>query len=78
MNILSELWEELEKENVSSFKNPTGYKVLRYLNKDRLQGIIVNDDSKRYWIESSEEIPKYLSAYIKKYCKSKGYKYLYE
>jgi len=78
MNILNNLWEELEKENVSSFKNPTGYKVLRYLNKDRLQSIITDDESKRYWLESSEEIPKYVRTYIKKYCNNKGYKYLYE
>jgi len=78
MNILNNLWEDLEEENVSSFKNPTGYKVLKYLNKDILQSIIIDEETKIYWIESSRTIPIYVRRYINKYCKSKGYKYLYE
>jgi len=78
MNIINDLWKDLEKQNVSSFNNPTGYKVLKYLNKDTLQSIIVNEESKRYWLESSTSVPMYIRTYIKKYLKNKGYKYLYE
>ncbi len=76
MNILNKLWEDVE--GADDFNNPTKSKIRKYLNKDRLQSIIVDEENKRYWLESSYEIPKYVCVYIKKFCKEKGFTYLYE
>lgn len=76
MNIINELWEDVEGSD--DFNNPVKSKIRKYLNKDKLQTVEIDEESKRYWLESSEEIPKYVDVYIKKYCKNKGYKYLYD
>lgn len=66
-NILPELWEEIKDT-----------KVLKWLDRDLMNAIILDGD--RYWFEWSYGviIPKYVTDYFQKTLKNKGYKYLYE
>lgn len=76
MNLLNDIWKEVEGSD--DFNNPTKSKIRKYLNKDVLQGIYADEENKRYYIESIYQVPKYVKAYIKKFCKEKGYTYLYD
>lgn len=66
-NILPLLWEEVKD-----------MRVLKWLDRDLLNAIILDGD--RYWYEwhSGTVVPRYVIDYFSKTLRNKGYKYLYE
>lgn len=76
MNILKNLWEYVE--GADDFNSPIKSKIRKYLNKDILQGIYTDDENKSYYLESTGQRPQYVERFIKKWCKDKGYTYLFD
>jgi len=75
-NILNEFWKYTENQNTKISK-----KVLDWLDCDELGSIIIDDISKVFWLEKTYSmgfIPNYAFYYIKKWCKKRGYNYLYD
>lgn len=78
MNKLSDFWFYVDS---MTSKNLNACKIARWLNKDKLAGIYVDSETKRYYLETTmfgDVIPKNVRVYIKKWAKAQGYTYLYE
>ena len=56
-------------------------KVFNWLDRDNLQDIII-DEGSVYWVEltcpSRNRLPDYVGDFIKCWCKTQGYEYLYD
>ena len=72
-NLLNELWIELESK-----QDKQSRKVLRWLNKDLLNNIVL--DGAVFWFETNmtTSMPNYIYEYLKQWGINKGYKYLYD
>jgi len=66
-NILRKVWKDLEQKN-----NKIAFRVINWLDKDKMRGIILNDRNKYFYFESSY-MPDYVYNYLIKYI-SKKYK----